>query len=642
MKMKRPILLLLFAAMFLPSVAKTWQLTNKDLQVTFDDTTGLFCVYDVRNGKKWMQNPSAEPVEVKKVRQEKNSLEISLKAGFSFTAHVSLREDSGLEFVISASKGTPLKEFSYPESFHTVDKDYYLLSTDGEGMLLPVDDQEYPLGGGITYTYNYGGGLSMAWMGMTDKQFRSGYMTILETPFDAALRTKRQADGLITFAPVWLSSLEEFGYDRKVTYHFFNEGGYVAQCKKYREYIWPKNQVKTLKENLKRFPTIDNMVGAPHIYVWDTGRDLDFAKELKKSGIDKALLIWNANHTPYPMVGYDDELRKLGYGSGGYELFSDLHKRDTVYYEHDWNGPLRYRHTSYPGLFNKLAARKKDGSTYSNRFGTYACPANMAPQILNRTGREMKEYRHDTYFVDVYLANGLYECYNKQHPVTREGYAKAIVSNLKLLEDTYGVYNGGEWGAEFGLAHTFYVHGMMTLQRTWWTSGINDKGTIYYAGDWKNNSRPTAMLGVRTAPDVYLKYSINEALRVPLYELVYHDAVVTSWRWEDSNHHNPELWWKKDLFNVLYGTAPLWNMDRSCWDDFKKTFILSYKNVCPWLQKVAYDELLSHTFITADGKIQLSTFASGNSVVVNFSDTDYDYEGKTVKRRSYLAFGNHK
>ena len=138
--------------------------------------------------------------------------------------------------------------------------------------------REYPLGGGITYTYNYGGGLSMAWMGMTDKQFRSGYMTILETPFDAALRTKRQADGLITFAPVWLSSLEEFGYDRKVTYHFFNEGGYVAQCKKYREYIWPKNQVKTLKENLKRFPTIDNMVGAPHIYVWDTGRDLTLPK----------------------------------------------------------------------------------------------------------------------------------------------------------------------------------------------------------------------------------------------------------------------------------------------------------------------------------------------------------------------------
>ena len=196
-------------------------------------------------------------------------------------------------------------------------------------------------------------------------------------------------------------------------------------------------------------------------------------------------------------------------------------------------------------------------------------------------------------------------------------------------------------GAEFGLAHTFYVHGMMTLQRTWWTSGINDKGTIYYAGDWKNNSRPTAMLGVRTAPDVYLKYSINEALRVPLYELVYHDAVVTSWRWEDSNHHNPNCGGRKTFQRALWN-GPLWNMDRSCWDDFKKTFILSYKNVCPWLQKVAYDELLFHTFITADGKIQLSTFASGNGVVVNFSDTDYDYEGKTVKRRSYLAFGNHK
>lgn len=615
--------------------AKIWQLSDSCLQLFFDDETALFTVQDIRNNRTWTQNPLTEKLTVKKVKQGKNSLSISMEGDFPFSAHVSLSQEFGLGIVLSARKDAYIKEFNYPGSFHTDNNEYYLLCTDGAGMLLPVDDTTYPLGNGRTYFC--GGGLSMAWMGMTDKQFNSGYMAILETPFDAALRTTRQENGLVTFAPVWLSSFDTFGYDRKITYHFFHEGGYIAQCKKYRDYIWKKNRVTTLKEKRKKLPAIDKMIGAPHIYVWDTGREVSFAHEMKTAGIDKALILWDANHTPYPESGYDDRLKELGYATGAYELFSDLHKRDTAYYEHDWKEARRYRRTAYPGMFHKLAARKKDGSTYSNSFGTYACPATMRPQIEERVRREMKEYPHECYFLDVYQANGLYECYHKDHPLTREQYAEAIIQNYKFIEDTFGQYMGGEWGADFVVPHSIFVHGMMTLQRTWFGSEINEQGTIYYYGNWKSNPRPSIMLGTRTAPDTYLKFSINEATRVPLYELVYHDAVVTSWRWEDGNHHTPEIWWKKDLFNILYGSAPLWSIDRNRWQEYKQTFIQSYNKVCSWLQKIGYDEMLSHSFITSDGKIQMSEFSSGNRVVVNFSDADYKYKGKIVKSRSFIV-----
>ena len=59
-------------------------------------------------------------------------------------------------------------------------KNHYLLCTDGEGMFLPADDNEYPPGNGITY--NCGGGLSMAWMGVVDNEFKTGYMAILAPP----------------------------------------------------------------------------------------------------------------------------------------------------------------------------------------------------------------------------------------------------------------------------------------------------------------------------------------------------------------------------------------------------------------------------------------------------------------------------
>jgi len=140
------------------------------------------------------------------------------------------------------------------------------------------------------------------------------------------------------------------------------------------------------------------MIGGVQLYVWDKARELDFAKELKSSGIEKALVLWDANHTPYPEIGYDNKLKELGYATGGYELFTDIHLRDTVFSEFDSNGPLRFAHTVYPGKF-QYAARPKDGRTYFNQFGHTSCPLAIRPEIYRKVGNKLKEYLHETLFL---------------------------------------------------------------------------------------------------------------------------------------------------------------------------------------------------------------------------------------------------
>lgn len=636
--MKRLILISLLCFMVVFSAfSKEWILSDVNLEVRFDDQKATLSVKDKRCNKVWEQSAIKEPFKVLKQGQKANSLFISLTGKYSLEVSFTLTSTSALEVSITGNDQMAFEELSFPSAFKTPDTNHYLVCTDGEGLLLPADDKQYPVGNGITYSC--GGGLSMAWMGMVDKRFESGYMAILDTPYDAALRTKRE-DGLVTFSPVWLSSMGKFGYTRKVTYHFFDKGGYVAQCKRYREYIWKKNKVITLKENQLKTPAIEKMIGAVHIYVWDNAREVNFARELKSSGIGKAFILWDANHIPYPEKDYDSRLKELGYASGGYELFTDLKLRDTIYSKVDKNGPMRFARTSYPGLFNELVTRKKNGQTNSNQFGHTACPSVMRPQITKRIERELKEFPHDSYFLDVYQANGLFECYSDKHPLTRQQYAEEVIKNYQMIAEKYNQYLGGEWGADYVGSNAVFVHGMMTLQRTWWGSGIEKKGTIYYTGDWNNNPRPTQMIGTRVANDTYLKYSINEFTRVPLYELVYHDAIVTSWRWEDGNHHTPEIWWKKDLFNILYGSAPLWNLDRNRWEEYRQTFIESYNNICPWLQQIGFDEMITHRFVSPDHKIQETIFSSGKKAVVNFGDNDYSFEGKLVKARSFLSFSN--
>jgi hypothetical protein len=378
------------------------------------------------------------------------------------------------------------------------------------------------------------------------------------------------------------------------------------------------------------------MIGAVHMYLWDDAREVNFARELKQSGIEKALILWDPNHLPYPEADYDNRLKELGYASGVYDLYTDCHPGDSVAKQKTRNEGTWLSRSGFPGLFKEITSRKKDGKTYSNQFGTYVCPLAIRPEIIKRVERELPVYPHESYFLDVYQANGLYECYSEKHPLTRSQYALEIINNYKLMAEKYKMFVGGEWGADFVGSNSVYCHGMMTLQRTWFGSDITKRGTIYYYGDWRNNQRPTQMLGTRVAPDKYFKYSINEYTRVPLYELVYHDAMVTSWRWEDASHHTPEIWWKKDLFNILYGSAPLWSIDRDRWESYKNTFIQSYNNICPWLQKIGYDEMLSHRFVTIDHSVQETVFSSGKRAVVNFGNSEYIYEGKTINPKSFI------
>lgn len=612
---------------------------NKYVSVVFRESTRQLSITDKRIGKVWKQKPFPETIPLVDSRDipGENSLFFTFAGKIPFTMTIALEQEADLLYTLSSDAGCPMEALAFPPAIPAPDSNHFILQTDSEGLLLPVDDCGYPLE--QQPIFRCSGGPGMAWLGMTDSELESGYMCIYETPFDAEINLSK-TDGLIDFSIVWLSSLGRFSYDRKIRFVFFDRGGYVAQCKRYRPYAWKKNNVASLRSRLDRFPNLRKILGAVHIYVWDDARNKEFLQEMKDSGIEKALILWNPNHHPYPDRDFTPAAKDLGYGVGNQELFTDIHPDTQERLERKKEMPLLLN--CYPGKFEFLTAKTKDGGTYSNQFGTYVCPAAIRNEMIKRINQTLADYPQETLFLDVYQANGLYECYDERHPLTREGYAKNIVDNMKFIEDTYGMFVGSEFGADYGAGHGAYVYGMMTLQRTWFDSLATVPGSIYYIGDWKNGRRPTIMLGSRTATPAYHKYALNEYTRVPLYELVYHDAVVTSWRWEDCNHHYPEIWWKKDLFNVLYGNAPIWSFDQQRFTSFKTTFVASYQKVILWVQQVCLDEMTDHLFLSEDHVVQKTSFSSGKSVIVNFGSKDYEYEGMTIPAQDYVTISEAK
>ena len=141
-------------------------------------------------------------------------------------------------------------------------------------------------------------------------------------------------------------------------------------------------------------------------------------------------------------------------------------------------------------------------------------------------------------------------------------------------------------------------------------------------------------------PATLARYQVGEAYRLPLWELVYHDCVVAQWYWGDYNNKLPKVWRKRDLFNALYGTPPMYLFDGKQWDEKKGQFAASYKVAEPVSRATGYSEMTDHRILTPDRHVQQSVFANGVTVTVNFGAAPYTAaNGKVIPPMDMLISG---
>jgi hypothetical protein len=166
---------------------------------------------------------------------------------------------------------------------------------------------------------------------------------------------------------------------------------------------------------------------------------------------------------------------------------------------------------------------------------------------------------------------------------------------LNFCSSEMGLVVGSETGLDASVPYLEYFEGMESL------------------GPYRLPDSGTDMIAYRKPTPEFLKYQVGSFYRLPLWELVYHDCTVAQWYWGDASNKAPEVWDRRDLLNILYGTAPLVMFDKPRWKDQKARIVKSYNDVCRWTRQVGYDEMVSHEYLTADHTVQRTKFASGKS-----------------------------
>ena len=99
--------------------------------------------------------------------------------------------------------------------------------------------------------------------------------------------------------------------------------------------------------------------------------------------------------------------------------------------------------------------------------------------------------------------------------------------------------------------------------------------------------------------------------------------------------------------NIINGTSTLWMMRPGSdnmigtpgWEKVKNRYMQTYRNVCGWHEKIGFDEMQEHRFLSEDRLVQESRFSSGWGVVVNFSDVTWkDKRGFVVQPHSHHTY----
>jgi hypothetical protein len=535
-------------------------------------------------------------------------------------------ENDDLVFDIAAQEGgAVLRKLDWPEALDPQGVDFTVLSNN-KGNLLPHiwPKPYYPVratdpGMGTARTNDHSiiqshviEDWSMSWWGF--EKGKSAMMVIVETPDDAGYQFSHPAGGPTLIGPQWNPTLGRFGYMRTCRMCFFPEGDYVTLAKRYRQYVMDSGLFVSLKEKIAKKPLLGEVVGIPQtrvgiLYNQTPASDRYSAtnhyrlttfderaselRALKTNGVDKTLVFISG----WAHLGYDrqhpDPLPPPE-AAGGWDGMKRL--ADTC---HELGYPFIF-HDQYRDYYT-------DAPSYNPDFAIHEETTNL-PAIAFAGSRfgDWKEgqipfMRHwdggpQSYLNSRFQIGHLEKNYGLMfaHGIHPDGIYIDVIGYVPPDED---------FNPEHPTSHTEAMRGQADLMN--W-AGHNLGVTATEAGsDWV----------VPFSDIINQSGGLGRTISVPLYQLVYHDAVLVSYG-EGRRGGKDNL-----LLGILCGGVPELPVNMA---ELDKDSLAQMKAMAALNKRVGLLEMTKHEFLDADRHRERSTFTDGTTVTVDWTARTFE------------------
>jgi hypothetical protein len=561
---------------------------NNVLRVSLAPNDASLTVTDKRNDLVWRQQVAAGfRVTAASIKQSPGNLSADVTGpGGPYSLTIRLAPDSphgfDLSLAIPGHKYTAPPPYPFPFAAPQGDW-FYVQNTTGEGMLMPLSKIE-----AIKDIYEWNGG--QPWWGLTD----------LNRGMSARLDSFRSQAARATIYAVPL----------RIHYDFFDGGGYQRLAKEYRKSFLRSNpEMKKLADRVGERPAVASLKESVYVYLWgdNPAEDLQLVREMKAAGVERGIAVFYGRHEIDRTLF--DGIKQLGWTAGMYKmptgnLFQVSRRRG-------WPADL---------LLGRVAPDRF--LAQSNLAGwDRVCAKHLLPEWTEKAKDYIRDYGPQLFYFDTTVVQ-LAPCLHPDHPSTIEENQEARRAIMRATRDMDMLVGSGEGNSPtWPLPELDFFEGLMSI-RTYIDTPLSVPG-----GDYAKD------LGDSEQEHV----TLDETRRIPLYQLAFHDYVGGTWVWRDTNFQSAQFAWKKELFNVLYGTMPMWHIDRKLWDLHKKEMLASYQRIHAVRASVGFAEMTNHGWLTPDRSVQFSDWDTGDRVIVNFADKPFPLDaGDLVPARSFV------
>jgi len=407
-------------------------------------------------------------------------------------------------------------------------------------------------------------------------------------------------------------SLGRFAYPRRARLCFLDKGNYVDLAKRYRRHALATGRFVSLREKIARNPAVARLIGAPVVHT-----SILYHIQPESSYYHK-----DAPAKNHQLVTFDARARDLealaargvtnayvhldGWGLRGYDnLHPDV--LPPCPEAGGWKGMKRLAevcdrlgylfaiHDQYRDYY--LDARSFDerhtlieengqrptGSTWFGGRQSILCPS-LAPGHVRKNHAALLAagIKLRGAYLDVFSVVPPDECYNPEHPVTRSECLRYRGECLDSVRSWGGVVSSEE-PSDWSVRHLDLVHhGPFALD--------------------PNPGKGPAM-----------------GIPIPLFNLVYHDALLMPWSLGRGEWGIPE----KDLgllHALANGGLPYLGLNPG------PDHLRQVQAVCTLHRRVALLEMTRHEFLDAGRRRQRTTFADGTRVTIDLEADQWAIE----------------
>lgn len=486
----------------------------------------------------------------------------------------------------------------------------------GEGLRIPVSDTFWNSGeaGLKDSEAELAGGLSLPAWGYTQGRHGVGYIVPEEVGTSLGFASK---DGRINSTARHEFSRRE--QTRDYTVHFsLTDSSPVSSATDYRDYLDERGKLRSLKQKMHENPEVGRLLGAVHAYAWGRARTAEGVNELRKLGVSRLWLGYDADDQPMDKDAVRAAKRN-GYLVGPYDSYANGQPSESAD-----NPSSKWPGSVYPDFcVRNWKDEIKEG------FGGRGCylstqafqQAEPTKHYLADRAKKMTANGADSYFLDVDAAGELFTDSSEGHRMNKKQDRANRLERMRKLasDDTFvlGSESAGAWAAPV-LA---FDHGGQTpvADGLWKLEKDKEKW-----GGYAPQGAPAVFFKQVELPSALSKAMYDPRYRVPLYETALHDSVINTDRWELPYNKLPAQKSDRALMSALYNTPLNFTLGDENLRSTGKEMAALQRYFAPLHKAAGTERMTGYRRLTGDGTVQRSEFGGGKlTVTANFGTKAY-------------------